>query len=49
MRAGVILRGFAMNRGAMPEAVPITCGDHAAVELREAAPRGNDADASRRM
>ncbi len=33
----------------MPKALPITLGDHTAAELREAATRGKDADATGRM
>jgi len=33
----------------MPKALPITRDDHMAGELREAATRSNDADATRRM
>jgi hypothetical protein len=33
----------------MPKAVPIPRDDHTAAEFREAAPRGNDGDATRRM
>jgi len=33
----------------MPKALPITRDDHMAAELREAATRSNDADATRRM